>query len=29
MFIWPIPYLDSHIVGKYNGLENGAVLFVD
>ena len=24
-----IPYQDSHIVGKNNGLDNGAVLFVD
>ena len=24
-----VPYKDSHIVGKHNGLDNGAVLFID
>ncbi len=25
----PLPYQDNHIVGKFNGLDNGAVLYVD
>lgn len=24
-----VPYKDSHIVGKHNGLDNGAILFID
>lgn len=24
-----VPYIDSHIVGEHNGLNNGAVLFID
>ena len=24
-----VPYKDTHIVGKHNGLDNGAILFID
>ena len=29
LIIKPLPYQDSHIVGKYNGLDNGNILYVD
>ncbi len=29
LILRPIPYSDDHIVGQFNGLDNGNVLFVD